>query len=86
MEFGSGLMNVGYGIHYPVRHGQVENWVGLPQVWAENSPTDIRRITWSAFGLIQSSNTFVSNRKTTIFYSRSLYVPQLVATFTTENV
>lgn len=20
----------GYGIHYPVRHGQVENWVGSP--------------------------------------------------------
>lgn len=21
------LMNVGYGIHYPIRHGQIENWV-----------------------------------------------------------
>ena len=21
-------LDTGYGIHYPVRHGQVENWVG----------------------------------------------------------
>ena len=22
------LTGVGYGIHYPIRHGQIENWVG----------------------------------------------------------
>lgn len=22
-----GLRNLGYGIHYPIRHGQIDNWV-----------------------------------------------------------
>ena len=30
MALGYELIMVGYGIHYPVRHGQVENWVSLP--------------------------------------------------------
>lgn len=23
----TGLMVLGYGLHYPIRHGQIENWV-----------------------------------------------------------
>jgi hypothetical protein len=24
--------NAGYGLHYPIRHGQIENWVGMSRV------------------------------------------------------
>ena len=72
---GSGLTTVGYGIHYPVRHGQVENWVCLPDFRAGDAPSDIQRITWNASGQTRSLNTFASNRKTTTSYSQNLYVP-----------
>ena len=72
---GSGLTAVGYGIHYPVRHGQVENWVCLSDLRAGDGPADIQRITWNASGQTRSLSTFALNRKTTTSYLRNLYVP-----------
>lgn len=73
--FDSKLTRVGYGIHYPVRHGQVENWVRFSKLCAGDTPPNIRRITWNASGPTRSLNTSASNRKTTTSYSRNLYVP-----------
>ena len=65
----------GYGIHYPVRHGQVENWVRIGYVYCEIFVfAKIYRIIWNAFGPIQYSNTFGLSPKIITSFSQSLYV------------
>ena len=74
MIISSVLITVGYGIHYPVRHGQVENWVFLYDLCAGTESANACRITWNASGPIQFLNTFASNRRTITSYSQNLYV------------
>lgn len=85
MVFASELTTVGYGIHYPVRHGQVENWVRPCGFCAVKAPADRCRITWSASGPIQSSSTFASNRKITTSYLPNLYVSFLYSNMPFAN-
>lgn len=47
--------DIGYGIHYPIRHGQVENWVRT--ICAEGrSNADGGRIIWNGSGPILFSS------------------------------
>lgn len=50
----------GYGIHYPIRHGQIENWVwrALVDHLAATFADEVNRITWSGSGRTPSSNTY----------------------------
>ena len=68
----------GYGLHYPIRHGQIENWVCRRHHHHHhhNHDPDRRRgtltgrdrITWSGFGPTPSLNIFASNPKITTFF------------------
>jgi hypothetical protein len=67
-------MGLGYGINYPIRHGQIENWVSPRERSAPvmNQPTDTHpRTTWNVSGRTPSSNTCASNLRTTTFFSQS---------------
>lgn len=68
------ILSPGYGIHYPVRHGQVENWVRSTGSNGD-AATDSSRIIWNDSGPIQFSNTYGSNPKITISSLPNLYVP-----------
>lgn len=64
---------IGYGIHYPVRHGLVENWVRKSLLGGLSAETDRCRIIWSVFGQTQYSNICEWSPKTTIFFLQNLY-------------
>jgi hypothetical protein len=61
----------GYGLHYPIRHGQIENWVS-GRITYENVDLIDNRTTWNASGRTQYSNTSGLSRRTIIFFSLNL--------------
>lgn len=67
------ITRLGYGIHYPVRHGQVENWVRLVRAYWD-AATDSGRTTWNDSGPIRYSNTYALSQKITTFFLPNRYV------------
>ena len=66
---------LGYGIHYPVRHGQVENWVCLlDRAECYRSRLINHRTIWKGSGQTQFSNIFGWNPKIITFSSQNLSV------------
>lgn len=64
--------NLGYGIHYPIRHGQVDNWVRraswssyLKEAIEYVSDRLLDRTTWNVSGKTPFLSTSESSRKIT---------------------